>query len=74
MGIFLAVVGVLSGVVLVALLVVFARRLGELTRSLNALQAELLPALEAIRSTSDETQRLAKGLEERARVLRPSDG
>lgn len=74
MGIFLAVVGVLSAVVLVAFLVAFARRLGRLTRAMAALQAELLPALEAIRRTSDETRRLATALEERARVLRPDDG
>jgi hypothetical protein len=74
MGIFLAVVGVLSLAVLVALMVAFGKRIGQLTRSLTALQADLLPALEEVQRISDETQRLAKGLEERARVLRPDGG
>ncbi len=74
MAVFLIVIGALSGVVLVALLIAFARRLNELTRAMNALQKELLPALEAIRDTSDETRQLATQLEERARVLRRDGG
>lgn len=74
MAVFLAAVGVLSGIVLVALLVAFARRLSELTRAMNALQSELLPALDAIRKTSDETRRLTTQLEERAGVLRRDGG
>jgi hypothetical protein len=70
MVIFLAGIGALSAIVLVALMVAFARRLAQLTRAMTALQTELLPALEAIQRTSRETQQLATRLEERARVLR----
>ncbi len=74
MAVFLAAVGALSGIVLVALLVAFARRLGELTKAMTELQTELVPALHAIRKTSDETRQLATRLEERARVLRRDGG
>jgi Sec-independent protein translocase protein TatA len=74
MTLLVAGVGALSAVVLVALLIAFARRLSELTRAMTALQSELLPALDAIRQTSDETRRLATQLEERARVLRRDEG
>lgn len=67
---FLAVVGAASLIVLVVLLVAFAKRLSQLTRSMGALQKELLPALEEIQRTSQETQKLASLLEERARLLR----
>lgn len=67
-------VGAFSAVVLVVLLVAFARRLSELSRAMTALQSELLPALEAIRKTSDETRRLAGQIEERAGVLRRDGG
>lgn len=70
MAVFLAAIGALSGIVLVALLVAFARRLSELTKAMSALQTELLPALDAIRKTSDETRDLATQLEDRARALR----
>ncbi len=73
MALLLAGVGVASGIVLVALLVAFARRLSELARAMTALQSELLPALDAIKQTSDETRELATQLEERARVLRRND-
>jgi hypothetical protein len=74
MALLLAGIGALSGMILVALLVAFARRLSELARAMTALQTELLPALDAIRKTSDETRALATQLEERARVLRRDDG
>jgi Sec-independent protein translocase protein TatA len=74
MTVILAGVGALSAVVLVVLLVAFARRLSQLSRAMAALQSELLPALDAIRQTSDETSRLAARLEERARVLRRDAG
>jgi Sec-independent protein translocase protein TatA len=74
MTLLVAGVGALSAVVLVALLIAFARRLSELTRAMTALQSELLPALDAIRQTSDETRRLATQLEERAKVLRRDGG
>lgn len=74
MAVFLAVIGAFSGIVLVALLVAFARRLSELTKAMAALQAELLPALDAIRKTSDETRQLATQLEDRAGVLRGDGG
>lgn len=67
---FLAVVGAASLIVLVVLLVAFAKRLSQLTRAMGALQKELLPALEEIQRTSQETQKLASLLEERARLLR----
>lgn len=70
MAVFLAAVGAFSAIVLVALLVAFARRLNDLTRAMTALQGEMLPALEEIRRTSEETRQLATMLEERARVLR----
>jgi hypothetical protein len=68
---FLAVVGAASLIVLVALAVGLARRLGELARSMTALQKELVPALEEIQTISEETRKLTARLEERARVLRP---
>jgi Sec-independent protein translocase protein TatA len=73
MALLLAGVGVLSGIVLVGLLVAFAKRLSELARAMSDLQSELLPALDAIKQTSDETRQLATQLEERARVLRRND-
>ncbi len=74
MAVFLAAVGALSGIVLVALLVAFARRLGELTKAMTDLQNELIPALNDIRKTSDETRRLATQLEGRAGALRRDGG
>jgi hypothetical protein len=74
MAILLAAVGGLSAIVLIALVVAFGRRLSALNRALTALQREMLPALEEIKRTSEETQRLAGILEERARALRPDDG
>jgi hypothetical protein len=74
MGIILAAIGAFFALVLVALMVALAKRMGELTRALAALQAELLPVLDAIQSTSEETRKLATALEERARVLRRDDG
>jgi len=71
MGLFLAVVGAASLIVLVVLAIGFARRLSELTRTMGALQNEIVPALEEIQTISDETQRLTAMLEERARALRP---
>lgn len=70
MAVFLAAVGAFSAIVLVVLLIAFARRLNDLTRAMTALQGEMLPALEEIRRTSEETRKLATMLEERARVLR----
>lgn len=70
MAVFLGAVGALSALILVALLIAFARRLTRLTAALAALQSELMPALDAIRKTSEETTRMATELEERARVLR----
>ena len=70
MVLFLAVVGAASLIVLVAILIGFARHLSQLTRSMTALQRELLPALEEIESISEETKKLAAGLEERAQTLR----
>jgi hypothetical protein len=74
MAVFLAAVGAFTGIVLVALLVAFARRLSDLTKAMNELQTELMPALDAIRKTSDETRHLATRLEERARVMRRDGG
>ena len=74
MAVLLASVGALSAIVLVILLVAFARRLSDLTRAMTSLQSELLPALDAIRRTSDETLKLAGQLEERAKVLRRDGG
>ena len=74
MALFLAVVGAASLIVLVILAIGFARRLSELARAMGALQTELVPALEEIRTISDETQRLTAMLEERARALRPDPG
>lgn len=71
MAILLAGIGAFSAIVLVALLVAFTRRLTALTRAMTALQTELLPALDEIRRSSEDTRRLATLLEERARVLRP---
>ena len=73
MAIFLAAVGALSLVVLIGLLVAFAKRVAALTRSLTLLQRALEPALDEIRATSEVTQQLAQGLEERARALRSDD-
>lgn len=73
MAIFLAAVGAVSLIVLVGLLVAFGKRIVQLTRALTALQRELEPALEAIRATSEETQKLAARLEEGARALRGDD-
>ncbi len=70
MAVFLAVLGAVSLLVLVALLVALAKHLSRLTRAVGALQKEMLPALEEIQETSKETQRLASLLEERARLLR----
>jgi Sec-independent protein translocase protein TatA len=70
MAVFLAGIAAISAIVLVALMIAFARRLRDLTRAMSALQKELIPALEAIQQTSRETQELASQLEERARVLR----
>jgi hypothetical protein len=74
MGIVLAGVGALSGVVLVAILVAFARRLSDLTKAMSALQTELMPALDAIRESSEDTKKLAAMLEERAALLRRDRG
>ena len=74
MAVLLAAVGALSAIVLVGLLVAFARRLSNLTRAMSALQSELMPALDAIRRTSDETIQLATQLEEKAKVLRRNGG
>ena len=74
MAVLLAAVGGFSAIVLVALLVAFAKRLNDLSRAMTALQSQLLPALEDIRRTSNETQRMATQLEEKARVLRRSAG
>jgi Sec-independent protein translocase protein TatA len=74
MGILLAVVGGLSAIVLVVLMVLFAKRLNELATAMAELQTELLPALEAIQETSADTQRLASLLEERAGALRRDRG
>ncbi len=70
MGLFLAVVGAASLIVLVILAIGFARRLTELARAMGALQRELVPALEEIQTISEETQRLTAMLEDRARALR----
>lgn len=74
MAVLLASIGAFSAIVLVALLVAFAKRLSELTKAMSALQSDLLPALDAIRRTSDETLQLATQLEERAKVLRRDQG
>ncbi len=70
MALILAVVGALSAIVLVVLVASLARRLARLAQAMTALQRELLPALDAIQKTSEQTRRLAASLEERARVLR----
>jgi Sec-independent protein translocase protein TatA len=74
MGILLASVGAFSLLALVILVLAFARRLTELSRAMTALQKDLLPALETIRDTSEETKRLATLLEERAGALRRDRG
>jgi hypothetical protein len=70
----LASVGAFSLLALVILVLAFARRLTELSRAMTALQKDLLPALETIRDTSEETKRLATLLEERAGALRRDRG
>ena len=74
MGMILAGVGALSVVVLLVLAVAFARRLSELAKAMSALQSELMPALQAIRESSEDTKRLAAELEERAALLRRDRG
>jgi hypothetical protein len=74
MGIILAGVGAVSAVVLVGLLIAFARRLSALTEAMSALQTELMPALDAIRKSSEDTRELAAKLEERAALLRRDRG
>jgi hypothetical protein len=74
MGILLGAVGALSLLVLIALVLAFARRLTELSRAMTALQKDLLPALETIRATSEETKRLATLLEERAGAIKRDRG
>ncbi|MGH2711475.1 MAG: hypothetical protein ACRDH9_09765 [Actinomycetota bacterium] len=74
MGILLAGVGAVSAVVLVGLMIAFARRLSDLTKAMTALQKELMPALDAIRESTEDTKRLAATLEERAALLRPDRG
>ena len=74
MGMILAGVGALSAVVLVVLAVALGRRLSELTKAMSALQSELMPALQAIRESSEDTRRLAAELEERAALLRRDRG
>ena len=74
MALFLALVGVASLAILVALAIGLARRLTELARAMTALQKELVPALEEIQAISEQTRTLTARLEERARALRPTDG
>lgn len=74
MGMILAGVGALSAVVLVVLAVAFARRLSALTKAMSALQTEVMPALDAIRESSEETKKLATMLGERAALLRRDRG
>lgn len=74
MGILLGVVGAFTVVVLVVLVLALAKRLAALSRAMTALQRDLLPALETIRATSEETKRLAALLEERAGALRRDRG
>lgn len=74
MAFFLAGVGVLSLVVLVLLGVGLARRVGGLTRSVTALQKDLMPALKEIEEASRTTRDLAARVEEHARPLRRDDG
>jgi hypothetical protein len=74
MAVFLAAVGAVTLLILIGLVVGLARRLAQLGTALTALQRELEPVLETIKTTSEETQRLAGALEERARVLRRDRG
>jgi hypothetical protein len=74
MGILLGAVGAFSLLVLILLVLAFAKRLTELSRAMTALQKDLLPALDTIRDTSEETKRLAALLEERAGTLKRDRG
>ena len=74
MAFFLAIVGALSAIVLVLVGLGLARRLAGLTRSVSALQADLVPALKEIERDARTTQRLAASLEEHARPLRQDRG